>query len=200
PYAEKVLDPWNDQYISTTTYPGLKPYPAGSTSGIVSILQTARPGYTWDVNNFQKPDKRNLVIYELLLRDFVGKHDWNTLRDTLNYLKKLGVNAIELLPFNEFEGNESWGYNPSFYFAPDKYYGPANTLKEFIDRCDENRIAVFVDLALNHSFGQYPLVQLYSDAVNNRPATNNPWFNPVPKHAFNVGYDMNHEKPETKDY
>ena len=72
-------------------------------------LQTAAPAYNWQVTNFQRPDKRNLVIYELLLRDFVGNHDWNTLRDTLNYIKRLGVNAVEIMPFNEFEGNKAAG-------------------------------------------------------------------------------------------
>ena len=57
------------------------------------------------------------------------------------------------MPFNEFEGNDSWGYNPDFYFAPDKYYGPKNTLKEFIDSCHSKGIAVIMDIALNHSFG-----------------------------------------------
>jgi 1,4-alpha-glucan branching enzyme len=198
PYCEKILDPNNDPFIPATTYPSLKPYPAGLTSGVVSVLQTAAPAYNWQVINFQKPDKRNLVIYELLVRDFVANHDWKTLKDTLNYIKKLGVNAIEIMPLNEFEGNISWGYNPDFYFAPDKYYGPENTLKEFIDSAHKKGIAVLMDIALNHSFGTSPMVQLYWDAANNRPATNNPWFNPVPKHAFNVGYDMNHESLATR--
>jgi glycosidase len=198
PYSEKVLDPNNDQFIPSSTYPSLKPYPAGLTTGVASILQTALPAYNWQVNNFQKPDKRNLVIYELLVRDFIANHDWNTLRDTLNYIKKLGVNAIEIMPLNEFEGNLSWGYNPDFYFAPDKYYGPGNTLKEFIDSAHKKGMAVVMDIALNHSFGTSPMVQLYWDAANNRPAANNPWFNPVQKHAFNVGYDMNHESLATR--
>lgn len=200
PYAEEIQDPYNDQYISSSTYPGLKPYPTGYTTEVVSILQTSKPQYNWKVSNFAKPDKRNLIIYELLVRDFVAKHDWVTLRDTLNYLKKLGVNAIEIMPFNEFEGNLSWGYNPDFYFSPDKYYGPENSLKEFIDSCHSKGMAVIQDIALNHSFGMSPLVRLYWDAANNRPAADNPWFNPVAKHAYNVGYDMNHESPQTKYY
>ncbi len=198
PYAELIQDPYNDQYISSSTYPGMKPYPSTYTSEVVSILQTDKPQYNWDTYSYTRPDKRNLVIYELLVRDFVAKHDWVTLRDTLNYLKKLGINAIEIMPFNEFEGNLSWGYNPDFYFAPDKYYGPENTLKEFIDSCHKNGIAVVMDIALNHSFGMSPMVRLYWDAANNRPAADNPWFNPVAKHAYNVGYDMNHESPQTK--
>jgi 1,4-alpha-glucan branching enzyme len=197
PYAEKILDPNNDQFIPASTFPNLKPYPAGQT-GIVSVLQTAAPAYNWRINNFNRPDKRGIVAYELLVRDFVNAQNWKTVQDSLNYLKTLGINAIELMPFNEFEGNISWGYNPSFYFAPDKYYGTKNAFKEFIDSCHSKGIAVIMDIALNHSFGQSPMVQLYWDAANNRPAANNPWFNPVAKHAFNVGYDMNHESLDTR--
>jgi 1,4-alpha-glucan branching enzyme len=178
----------------------LKDYPTGLTKGIVSVLQTGQTAYNWAVPNFQKPDKRNLVIYELLLRDFVAAHDWKTMKDTINYFKNLGINAIELMPFNEFEGNLSWGYNPDFYFAPDKYYGPKNTLKAFIDECHKQGIAVLMDIALNHSCGQSPMVQMYWDGVNNRPASDNPWFNTVTKHAFNVCYDMNHESAATKRF
>ncbi len=198
PYAEKILDPWNDQYITATTYPALKPYPTGLTSGIVSVLQTAAPGYNWQATSYTRPDKRNLMVYELLLRDYLAAHDWKTLIDTLNYIDNLGINTIELLPINEFEGNLSWGYNPDFYFAPDKYYGPKNELKAFIDSAHRRGIAVVMDIALNHSFGLSPMVQLYFDAANNRPAASNPWYNPVPKHAYNVGYDFNHESLATR--
>jgi 1,4-alpha-glucan branching enzyme len=200
-YTQKVLDPWNDQYITAETYPNLKPYPLGKTTGMVSVLQTAAPAYTWGVPGFNRPDKRSLVIYELLVRDFVAKHDWATLTDTLDYLKRLGINAIELMPFNEFEGNNSWGYNPDFYFAPDKYYGTANSLKRFVDSCHARGIAVIMDIALNHSFGLSPMVQLYAE-TNGWPTATNPWFNPDQnttvagyqgKHPFGVGYDVNHE-------
>ncbi len=197
PYTEKVLDPDNDKFIEASTYPNLKAYPTGKTTGIVSIIQTAKPAFTWQVPNFSRPDKRGLVIYELLLRDFVAAHDWKTLKDTLSYFKSLGVNAIQLMPVNEFEGNLSWGYNSSFYFAPDKYYGTDVSMKQFIDECHKNGIAVIMDIALNHSFSQSPMVQLYWDAANSRPAPSNPWFNPVAKHAYNVGYDMNHESAAT---
>lgn len=200
PYTEKILDPWNDKYIQSITYPNLKPYPIGKTSHIVSILQTAQSAYNWQVPNFNRPAKTDLVVYELLLRDFSNAHTYQSILDTLGYLKRLGVNAIELMPINEFEGNESWGYNPMFYFAPDKYYGNKNMLKKFIDECHLNGIAVILDIALNHSFGNSPMVRLYWDAANNRPAANNPWFNPTPRHDFSVGYDFNHESQATKDF
>lgn len=198
-YCEKVLDPWNDPYISSTIYPGLKAYPTGKTSGVVSVLQTKKSAYNWQVTNFKRPDKRNLMIYELLVRDFSEKKSWQGVMDSLPYLKKLGINAIEVMPFNEFEGNNSWGYNPSFYFAPDKAYGTETAVKTFIDQCHLNGIAVIMDVAFNHSYFLSPMVQEYWDTANSRPAANNPWFNPTPKHPYNVGYDMNHESQATID-
>ena len=199
PYTAKVLDPWNDQYIPATTYPNLKSYPSGKTENIVSIVQTAQNEYQWQVNDFQRPPKEKLVIYELLIRDFSTQRNYQFLIDTLSYLKSLGVNAIELMPVNEFEGNSSWGYNPSFHVALDKYYGTENKLKEFIDICHQNGMAVIFDMVLNHAYGLSPLVRLYWDSANNRPSANSPWFNVTsPNPVFSFGYDFNHEKPATK--
>ena len=200
PYSDKVLDPWNDQYISDQTYPNLKEYPFGKTVDIVSVLQTNQQPYNWQVNDFVRPTSDNLIVYELLVRDFVTSHSFNTLVDTLDYLETLGVNAIELMPITEFEENISWGYNPSFMFAVDKYYGTREALKRFIDECHARGIAVILDMVLNHQFGQSPLVRLYWDTANNRPSTENPWFNSIAKHDFNVGYDFNHNSPSTQQF
>jgi 1,4-alpha-glucan branching enzyme len=112
-----------------------------------------------------------------------------------------GITTIELMPINEFEGNDSWGYNPSFYKAVDKAYGSENDLKEFINACHERGISVLFDIVLNHSFGQSPLLSLYWDSVNNRPAEDNPWYN-VQSNFENPdlqwGYDFNHESEDTR--
>ncbi|MCO5949630.1 alpha-amylase family glycosyl hydrolase [Mucilaginibacter flavidus] len=195
PYCEKVLDPDNDKYIDASTYPSLKAYPTGKTTGIVSVMQANQPAYSWTTTTFTRPDPKNLVIYEMLVRDFVQTHSYKTIKDTLNYIARLGVNALELMPVNEFEGNDSWGYNPNYYFAPDKYYGTKNDLKALIDACHAKGIAVIQDIVLNHSFGSSPMVQLYSSG--GVPA-NNPWYNTNPTHPYNVGYQFNHESPATK--
>ncbi len=202
PYADKISDPWNDHYISNATYPNLIDYPTGKTSGIASVFQTAQTTYNWQINNFTKPANEDLVIYELHIRDFIASHNYQTMIDTINYLKDLGINVIELMPIDEFEGNSSWGYNPSFYFAPDKYYGTKNKLKEFIDVCHQNEIAVINDIVLNHSFGQSPFVQLYFDpdaGDYGEVTAENPWYNVhSPNTDYSWGYDFNHESPDTK--
>ncbi|RVU01361.1 alpha-amylase [Mucilaginibacter limnophilus] len=200
PYTEKILDPDNDKYISASVYPNLKAYPTGSTTGIVSVMQANQPSYSWKVNNFTRPAKKDLVIYELLIRDFVAEHTYDAVLEKLDYLKSLGVNAIELMPVAEFEGNESWGYNDSFFFAPDKYYGTKNDLKEFVDACHQQGIAVIQDIVLNHAFGSSPMVRMYFDNATQKPTSNSPWFNVNPTHPFNVGYDFNHESPATRRF
>ncbi|MGE5363442.1 MAG: alpha-amylase family glycosyl hydrolase [Bacteroidota bacterium] len=201
PYTDKILDPWNDSYIPSTVYPNLKKYPSGKTDNIVSVFQPGEDSYQWKTNGYQRPDKSNLVIYELHVRDFVSTHSYKTLADTLGYLKRLGINAIELMPVNEFEGNESWGYNPMMYFAPDKYYGTKNDLKAFIDAAHSKGMAVIIDLVLNHAFGLNPMVRLYWDAQNNRPAANSPWFNVTsPNPVYYWGSDFNHEAKVTQDF
>jgi glycosidase len=179
----------------------LKAYPSAQAKGIVGVLQPGQTLFSWDDTGFQPPGEEDLVIYELLLRDFIKAHDWNTLSDTLDYFTRLGINAIELMPVNEFEGNESWGYNPSFYFAADKYYGPAEDLKAFINACHARGIAVIIDMVLNHSYGQSPLVQLYFDQGSGKVTADNPWYNvDSPNPVFFWGYDFNHESQATRDF
>lgn len=197
-YTEKILDPWNDGSISISTYPNLKPYPFGKANGIVSVLQTKKPAYNWQNGPIKRPRAEELVIYELLVRDFTARRNYKTLIDTLNYLQRMGVNALKIMPVMEFENNESWGYNVSFYFAPDKFYGTEYDLKALIDTCHGRGMAVILDIVLNHSFGQSPMVQLYFDRALGQPLPTNPWFNTVARHPFNVGYDFNHESEATK--
>jgi len=203
-YADKFLDPWNDAWIDPATYPNLKPYPKDLTTEIVSVFETGQALYNWQYSsNFQRPKKDHLVVYEMLLRDFIGKHDFKTLKDTISYFKRIGINCVELMPIMEFEGNESWGYNASFYFALDKYYGPKNDFKAFVDECHRNGIAIVLDMVLNHSFGSSPQVRMYFDpskGLYGQPTPENPWFNQTDKHPYGVGYDFNHEAKPTRDF
>ncbi|MEN7549086.1 alpha-amylase family glycosyl hydrolase [Rapidithrix thailandica] len=201
PYSELVSDPYDDHYIDVTTYPDLIDYPENPLAkGIASVVQTGQPAYTWQATNYERPSKENLVIYELLMRDYLGTHAYQTLIDSLDYLKNLGVNAIELMPIMEFKGNNSWGYNPNFFLAPDKYYGGKNALKALIDTCHEYGMAVILDIALNHTHESNPLAALYWDEANFRPSADNPWLNSVAKHPFNVFFDFNHESANTKAF
>ena len=190
-YSRKILDPDNDKYISSSTYPDAKEYPSGAV-GIASVFKIREDAYNWKVKNFRIPDKENLMIYELLLRDFTATGDLNGAMEKIGYLKSLGFNAVELMPVQEFD---SWGYNPCFYFALDKAYGTDRMYKAFIDKCHEAGMAVLFDVVYNHASGSHPFARLYWDTKNNRTAADNPWFNVKEPHPYGVFHDFNHESP-----
>lgn len=196
PYARMVLDPWNDKYISLSVFPDMPVYPSDKVQGVpLAVYNPSREEFTWDVETFNRIDPSQLVIYELLIRDFTGTEGQSRGSGTvagvmgkLDYLQSLGVNAIELLPIMEFNGNNSWGYNTNFYFAPDKAYGTPRDYKMLIDECHRRGIAVILDIVFNQSDGLHPWYQMYKIAQN-------PFYNGSAPHAYSVLNDWNQDNP-----
>jgi len=205
PYSTLVLNNDEDPYIPAGNYPSLPAYPAGQERE-VTVLQTGQTPYPWSTatNSFVKPDKDKLVVYEVLVRDFDANRSFQNLIDRIDYFKNLKINAIELMPIMEFDGNESWGYNTSFHMALDKAYGTSSKLKEFIDLCHQNGIAVILDVALNHAFGRNPMNRMWMNDPDGDgwggPASDNPYFNVTATHSYSVGNDFNHQSNYTKNY
>ena len=200
PYATKILDPWNDKWISASVYPNLKAYPSEYTSDIVSVFEINPVEYQWTATNYDRPAENSLAIYELLIRDFTTEGSIDAVTAKLDYLETLGVNAIELMPIQEFDGNDSWGYNPCFYFATDKAYGTDEAYKRFIDECHKRDIAVIVDVVFNHATGQHPYAKMWWDAGANKTSSQNPFFNVDAPHNWSVFHDFNHTYAETVNY
>ena len=200
-YSEKVLHP-HDEYEPSALDPSLHPYPKkGADGGYVTVIQPGKEQFEWSdaTLNFQRPDKNNLIIYELWVYDHTPDRSLRGLYERLDYLKNLGVNAVELMPINEFEGNQSWGYNPTLYFALDKAYGTPNDLKWFVDGCHQRGIAVILDMVFNHTTGLNPMAKLYPWGDELKL---NPWFNvssAVPHKDNNFGEDWNHDFSETHE-
>lgn len=206
PCSTLVLSPYDDPWISENSFPGLTTtyaYPSGQERE-VTVLQTGQSAYPWQVTNFTKPSKDKLVVYEVLIRDFDADRNYQDLIDKIDYFKNLNITAIELMPVMEYEGNESWGYNTAFHMALDKYYGTKNKLKEFVDLCHQNGIAVILDIAFNHAFGRNPMVRMWMNDADGDgwggPNTDNPYFNTASTHSYGVGDDFNHSSSHTKEY
>ncbi|WP_374465751.1 alpha-amylase family glycosyl hydrolase [Chryseobacterium sp.] len=203
PASTLVLSPSDDPNIPSASYPNIPAYPVDQDRE-VTVLKTGETPYTWSTNNFTKPNKDKLVIYEVLVRDFDSHRNFQDLIDKIDYFKNLKINAIQLMPVMEFEGNESWGYNTAFHMALDKFYGNKNKLKEFVDLCHQNGIAVILDIAFNHAFGRNPMVRMWMNDPDGdgwgSPSTENPYFNTVAKHTYSVGEDFNHSSTYTKNY
>ena len=201
PYTEILYDAHNDQWIKGDVYPGLGNY---STTGFISAFQINRPEYDWKVEDYQIEDENDLVIYELLLRDFTdnayGEGNIKAAMRYLDYLENLGVNAIELMPVQEFDGNDSWGYGTHAYFALDKVYGTREAYKEFIDACHQRGMAVLLDVVYNHATGAHPYAALYWDDGAGNVTASNPWFNVEATHPYNVYHQWDHSNPMFREY
>ena len=188
-YSEKVLHP-DDQYEPKKVDPDLLDYPSGA-DGYVTVIQPGKPAFQWSdaTLNFQRPNKNNLVIYELWIYDYTEGRSLKGLMKRLDYIQNLGVNAVELMPICEFDGNYNWGYSPNHYFAPDKAYGTEEMYKTFIDECHKRGMAVIIDMVFNHATGLNPMNKLYPYGTD---LANNPWFNVNAPHSDNVYEDWNH--------
>ena len=191
-YSEKVLHP-DDQYEPRTADPTLIGYPKGADGSYVTVIKPGATPFAWSeaTLNFKRPDKKNLIIYEVWVYDYTTGRTFKALKNKLDYIQNLGVNAIELMPVSEFEGNISWGYNPTLYFAVDKTYGKADDLKTLIDECHKRGIAVILDMVFNHTKGSNPMATLYPWGND---LQYNPWFNTNPPEGDNgYGEEWDHD-------
>lgn len=198
PYSELVLDKGEDKHINNTRYPGLRSFPIAAQTDRLSVFQLNEAAYQWQATNYTRPEKQDLIIYELLIRDFSAAESIQGVIDQLDYLDSLHITAIQLMPVMEFNGNNSWGYNPTFMLALDKWYGTKEKLKELIDKAHQRNIAVILDITLNHQDYPNPFLKMWW--AGSTASADNPFFNVTPTHPYNVFTDMNHESPYTKSY
>ena len=115
----------------------------------------ADPCFDWGDDHFQMPPRNELVIYEMHIgtynpseADHPGNFDEAI--QGFGHLKKLGINAIEVMPAAEFAGDYSWGYNPAHMFAVESVYGGPQAFKRFVKEAHRQGIAVILDVVYNH--------------------------------------------------
>lgn len=203
PFSTLVLSPFDDAGVPSSSFPNIPSYPSGQERE-VTWLKTGQSAYPWVVTNFSKPKKEDLIIYEILIRDFDSDRNFQDLIDRIDHFKDLNINAIQLMPIMEYDGNESWGYNTAYHMALDKFYGTPDKFKELVDLCHQNGIAVILDIALNHATGRNPFVRMWMDDSDGdgwgEPSSENPYFNEEAMHSYSVFNDFNHSQTVTKDY
>ena len=111
--------------------------------------------FDWEGDAFEMHDWNKLVIYELHVGTFNRKKadqvgTFEEVIEKLSYLKKLGINCIELLPVAEFAGGISWGYNPAHPFAIEQDYGGPEGLFRLVKEAHKAGIAIIMDVVYNH--------------------------------------------------
>ena len=186
PYARLVLDCYSDKFLDKDVWADCPQYPYDKFDGVMLAVYQGNLDGSYKFSDFTIPAHDNLIIYEMLFRDFTGTEGSSkgdgTVRQAIEkipYLVAMGVNAVELMPIMEFNGNNSWGYNTNFYFAPDKAYGSPKDYKDFVEICHQNGIAVILDIVFNQSDGLHPWYQMY-------PIESNPFYNKTAPHAYSV--------------
>ena len=164
-----IADPWSEDVEWKDPLTG---YESGNFQHALTVFEIGQDEYEWSDDDFVRPQMEDLIIYELHVGDFLGVDGeigtYSNVIEKINagYFSDLGINAIELMPINEFEGDYSWGYNTSYGFAPESTYGTPNDLKYLIDIAHQNGIAVIFDVVYNHLWGSSPLFQLYHPIDN----------------------------------
>ena len=148
--------------------------------------------YSWQHDDKPLPSNEELVIYELYVGGFSGgesdskeRGKFKDVIDKLDYLHELGINALELMPIQEYPGENGWGYNPRHYFAVESSYGSSEDLKRLIDECHSRGMRVIMDCIFNHSDTEAPLTKINFDY----------WYNREPSDPDNSwGPEFNYQK------
>lgn len=134
-----------------------------------AIIDIGRPIYQWQYEYWQRPQIKDLIIYELHVGDFSPEGTFQGVIDKLDYLQSLGINAIEFMPLYEGEDDDYWGYRPTYFLAVRKSYGPMQDLLTLVDQAHRRGIAVLLDIVLAHTGQRCPLNQMY-------PYHESPWY------------------------
>ena len=182
------------------------------STGPWAYLPASPPAFAWTDAAWKTPALRDMVIYELCVRDFSGRWapgrpiygKFPDLTHYVDYFADMHINAVELMPITEFPGDSSWGYNPVFYFAPEHAYGTPTQLKTFVNACHRRGVAVILDMAFNHAWGDHPYYQMYPPMFGPKGqhlADMNPFFHHTSKEINGWGgVDWDHFSEETTRY
>jgi 1,4-alpha-glucan branching enzyme len=131
----------------------IDPYACAVTTSVGNAI-VVDPRHDGD-DGFEPPPWNELVIYEMHIDTF-SRPDEDTggtfegAIERLGHLRRLGVNAVQIMPAMEFAGDVSWGYNPAHIFAVESTYGGPEGLRAFIEAAHRSGIAVILDVVYNH--------------------------------------------------
>jgi maltooligosyltrehalose trehalohydrolase len=106
--------------------------------------------HKWNATEWQTPPLTDYIIYELHTGTFSPEGTFAGIVTKLNYLKELGITAIEIMPVAQFPGRSNWGYDGVFPYAVQNSYGGAEKLMKLVDACHHHGLAVILDVVYNH--------------------------------------------------
>lgn len=182
----EIVDPWANQVDPEAQAAVLQ----------VRNGQISLGDYQWQADQVELPDPWQTVAYEMHIGEFAadseGLGTFAKVQERLDYLRDLGINALQLMPVTEFPGQISWGYNPAFPLATESSYGEPAHFKSLVDACHTSGMRMISDMLFNHISPDSPLTQIDHDYWFNREPTD-PDFNWGPEYNYDK-YDENYER------
>ena len=107
-------------------------------------------GFKWSDAAWQGHPLEECILYEVHIGTFTPEGTFAAAIPKIGHLQDLGVNAIEIMPVNQFPGDRNWGYDGAYPFAVQNSYGGPDGLKALVDACHAHGISVILDVVYNH--------------------------------------------------
>ncbi|MGO9951621.1 MAG: malto-oligosyltrehalose trehalohydrolase, partial [Dissulfurispiraceae bacterium] len=141
-----------DRYFYILDHEDRYPDPASrfQPEGVHGPSQVVDPNFHWDDYEWKGLPMKAFIIYELHVGTFTSEGTFEAIIPRLDYLKDLGITAIELMPVTQFPGNRNWGYDGVYPFAPQNTYGGPSGLKKLVNTAHKKGLAVIFDVVYNH--------------------------------------------------
>jgi maltooligosyltrehalose trehalohydrolase len=131
----------------------LRPDPLSRSQpqGVHGPSQVVDPdAFIWSDQDWKGSALPEFILYELHVGTFTPEGTFASAILKLDYLRDLGITAVELMPVGEFPGSRNWGYDGVDVFAPHSAYGGPDGLKSFVNACHQAGLAVVLDVVYNH--------------------------------------------------
>ncbi len=106
--------------------------------------------FSWSDDHWQQPPLADAVIYELHIGTFTPEGTFDGAANRIEYLRRLGITHVELMPVATFPGRWGWGYDGAALYAPQEQYGGPDGLKRLVNACHAAGLAVLLDVVYNH--------------------------------------------------
>ena len=166
----------SDHYVYVLGENEARPDPASrfQPEGVHGPSEVVDPlAFTWGDDGWTGVLLKDFIIYELHVGTFTKEGTFDAIMDYVDYLRDLGVTAVEVMPVSQFPGTRNWGYDGACPFAPQNSYGGPGGFKRLIDACHRKGLAVILDVVYNHLGPEGNYLGNFGPYLTNRYRT--PW-------------------------
>lgn len=120
-------------------------------AGVHALSRTFDAGrHQWADGQWAGRELKGAVIYELHVGTFTPEGTLDAAAGRLQYLAELGIDFVELLPVNGFNGTHNWGYDGVLWYAVHEGYGGPAAYQRFVDAAHAAGLGVIQDVVYNH--------------------------------------------------